>query len=206
MAHQGIYTDIFKKLSVFSLKDLDKQGDIKILHDKEIGKRVLKLSGDVSSANFIRIPSLHKKPLHISGKYFIIEYLAPLGSIYSFHLEFDVPNLDKVRLSFCNIYKSKKILQNKTVQIPLEELSGKWTYLIVDLKSYLGELYLQDPVNSHPKITVNDFKNLNFDFTLKSVELCSKMSVRSCWMSDVKYFPSNIPKEQQMLLGKNENF
>lgn len=83
---QGIYTDIFKKANVFSMNnDVDKQGDIKVIHNKEIGKRVLKLNGDISSANFIRIPSLKKRGLHLSGRYFIIEFCASLGAIYSFH-------------------------------------------------------------------------------------------------------------------------
>ena len=204
---QGIYTDIFKKANVFGLSnDLDKQGDIKVIHNKEIGKRVLKLHGDISSANFIRIPSLKKRGLYLSGRYFIIEFCATLGSIYSFHLDFDIPHFDKIRLSFCNIYKDKKIVQGKTIQIPLVDLNGKWTYLVVDLKSYIAELYYhfwkQKPNGSDARLSSAEFDDLNLDIVLKNVELCAKMSVRSCWISDVIYHVHNIPKEMAFLLPK----
>lgn len=99
-------------------------------------------------------------------------------------------------------------MHGKTIQIPLVDLNGKWTYLVVDLKTYIGELYLlkKQSEGTGVRLSNEEFDDLNLDMILKNVELCAKMSVRSCWISDVSYNVHNIPKEHAFLLTKGQSF
>jgi hypothetical protein len=149
---------------------------------------------------------------------------APLGSVFSFHLDFEVSGFQSVKLSFSNIYKAVKvdhldqIMSERGIQLPLTELEGKWSVVCIDVKSYLAQLVLsgqQKPPtkDSGPaggtqktKLSLSNLNDLKFDFTLSSLELCAKALYRGVFISDVAYSPKNLPKEMTLLLGKHEKF
>lgn len=47
------YIDYFKMFKIFDLKKLDKHGDVKLTHDKQLGRKVLYVEGNVSTQNYI---------------------------------------------------------------------------------------------------------------------------------------------------------
>lgn len=66
---QGLFTDVFKKCDVLKLSSIDKQGDVVVMQDKTVGKRVLKVYGTVPSSNCVRVPARREKPLNLQGNY-----------------------------------------------------------------------------------------------------------------------------------------
>lgn len=149
---------------------------------------------------------------------------APLGSVFSFHLDFEVSGFQSAKLSFSNIYKSIKvvfpeqIMSDRGIQVPLTELEGKWSIICIDVKSFLAQLVLSSqrkPLSKEDgpsagtqktKLSVSNLNDLKFDFTLSCLELCAKALYRGVFVSDVAYSPKNLPKEMSLLLGKHEKF
>lgn len=109
-------------------------------------------------------------------------------------------------------------MSDKGMQIPLAELEGKWSIVCIDVKSYLAELVIfgqkksaqksSDPTagTSKTKLSISSLSDMQFDFTLSSIELCAKALYKSVFVSDVPFEPKNLPKEMALLLGKNEKF
>jgi hypothetical protein len=149
---------------------------------------------------------------------------APLGSVFSFHLDFEVSGFLSVKLSFSNLYRAVKvalldqIMSDRGMQVPLTDLDGKWSVVVIDAHSFLAQLVLagqkKPPQNdlSHAagtqktKLSVSNLHDLKFDFTLSSMELCAKALYRAVFVSDVAYSPKTLPKDMALLLGKHERF
>lgn len=66
---QALFTDVFRKCDAMKLTGCDKQGEVSVVQDKEIGKRVIKVLGSVPSSNCLRLPSRRSKPLNLQGNY-----------------------------------------------------------------------------------------------------------------------------------------
>ena len=60
----------------------------------------------------------------------IVEMCAPLSSVFSFHLDFEVSGFLSVKLSFSNLYRAVKvalldqIMSDRGMQVPLTDLAS----------------------------------------------------------------------------------
>lgn len=67
--NQG-FVDLFKKCDIFSSKNkAETKGSTLNTQCKEIGRRVVKISGNVSTSNFLKIGGMGKNALMLSQRY-----------------------------------------------------------------------------------------------------------------------------------------
>mgnify|MGYP000919535302 FL=1 len=64
--------DLFKLCKLPDLKELDKKGSVTVTHDKLIGRKVLSVQGNVSTANYIKL-SLTKSKSPLSHRYLYMQ-------------------------------------------------------------------------------------------------------------------------------------
>lgn len=53
--HQKQNLDYFKLFKILELKKLPKQGEVKLIHDKTLGRKILAVEGNVSTQNYITL-------------------------------------------------------------------------------------------------------------------------------------------------------
>lgn len=106
----------------------------------------------------------------------------------------------------------------KVLQIPLEDHSfAQFRQLTIDLKSYLIQFVLNDNTkNGKMKLSINNPDQINFDFSLVSLELCSKANYRGLYLmddppkgklrTDMRFLGWNGTQEGVEIVLKNQGF
>ena len=164
------------------------------MYDKVIGRKIVKISGKIPAANFISIPrsKTSVKNLALTGRYVYAQMQVAPGNLLSIHLDYLVTSERSVgqrhiRLSVSNLFKADKIPSESSMQLSINP-TAKWTVLCLDIKKLLESNY-------------NLFLQTH---QLRSLTLCSSVSVRSLYTSDIKYSSKTLPKEMTFKLGKEE--
>lgn len=119
---QNPFVDVFRKFNVFDSSQESKKGNISDTQDKFIGRRVLKLDGKISAANYINIPDpqLGIKSLQLTGRYIYIEFLpSTLKRVFNMYLDFVISDREQViRFSISNLYEFYHLKGLNSLNIP----------------------------------------------------------------------------------------
>jgi WD40 repeat protein len=192
---QHPFVDIFKLVNLNEWRVGQKEGDVNECLDRVTGKRVFRLAGAVSAANYIQIPRAKSqlKTLGLTGQYVYLQLLEVPEKLSSIHLEYSISNsktrLDEpLRITLSNIYKETK-LTNSGLQLSCH-LGNKWTVVVLDVRNLLQKF-----VGSH--ITAH---------TMRSLTICSTLFVKGVYTSDILYHSGNLPKEMSFKLGREQNW
>ena len=172
------YIDYFKLFKVFDLKKLDKHGDVKRTQDKQLGRKVLLVDGQVSTQNYITFETTTIPNLSFQQRYLYILGYAEPSKNFCFDLNIQL-NSKAFKTLFSTFYKSVKVSQQKVVQLPLELKSSKWTVMVVDLYG-LCEKHFSNEVR--------------MSFRLESVTVRANSKVRGIYQSDSLFDPFTMPK------------
>mmetsp|Transcript_19264 Transcript_19264/g.42150 ORF Transcript_19264/g.42150 Transcript_19264/m.42150 type:complete len:90 (-) Transcript_19264:503-772(-) len=70
---QHPYVNVFKHCGAEHAKDAVQEGDIMSLLDKQIGKKVLRIWGNISAANYLQLPKLKTHSLGLTGRFFYLQ-------------------------------------------------------------------------------------------------------------------------------------
>ena len=127
--------DIFTIHKTYELNILDcgKKGDVSCEMDKEIGRKVIKIRGNLSPGNYLSIPNTrYTKGLYYYGKYFYIFFKAYNDQKFYFQFSFIYNNLSTIRFVFRFPLKQLKMSRTNTynIEIPIEmddKRNGKWS-------------------------------------------------------------------------------
>ncbi|GFO23380.1 WD repeat-containing protein 90 [Plakobranchus ocellatus] len=190
---QSPFVNVFKYFNVPSWKKATKEGDVVSHMDKSVRSTVYKISGCVPAGNFILLPKTNSQSLGLTGRYFYLLFKPTPNKHFVVHL--DVATTDNliIRISFSNLFKSFKSTST-WLQLPFvcspspghtpayvaeatRDQSGpapmvtRWTVLCLDLQHMLS-MYL----------------NRRFHY-IKSMRLCSSMTVKNIFTSDTLYDP-----------------
>jgi WD40 repeat protein len=192
---QHPFVDVFKFVNLKEWRVAQREGDVAECLDRTTGKRVYRVWGSVSAANYIQIPR-NKGPLKslaLTGRYVYIQFHVPPGKFYAIHLDFILKNYktqaeELLRLSLSNIFKANKYAGN-SLQIPCKP-SDKWTVVCVDVQDTL-EAYVGSHLHSH---------------VLRSVTLCSNLFVRGIFTSDILYNCRSLPREMMFKISPSEQW
>lgn len=192
---QHPFVDIFKLVNLNEWRVAQKEGDVTECLDRVTGKRVFRLAGSISAANYIQIPRAKSqlKTLGLTGQYIYIQLLEVPEKLFSLHLEYNISNsktkLDEpLRITLSNIYKETK-LTNSGLQISCH-LSNKWSVVVLDVKSLLHK-FVGVHINGH---------------MMKSVTICSTLFIKGIYSSDILYQSQNLPKEMSFKLSREQNW
>ena len=170
-----------------------KEGDVNECLDRVTGKRVFRLAGAISAANYIQIPrgKSQLKTLGLTGQYVYLAILEVPEKLFSIHIEFNISNsktrLDEpLRVTLSNIYKETKIT-NSGLQISCH-LANKWTVVVLDIKSLLHR-YIGVHISAH---------------MMKNLTICSTLFVKGVYTSDILYSCENLPREMSFKLTRDQ--
>lgn len=191
---QHPFVDVFKLVNIAEWRVARREGEVSELLDKTIAKRVYRIWGSVSAANYIQIPRGKGtiRSLGLTGRYVYLQVLAIPNKLYSVHLDFAMRNVNTgneevLRMTLSNLFKSNK--QANALQLALS-LSEKWTVVVLDIQA-LVKAYGGRHLHSH---------------TLRSLTLCSNLFVRGVYTSDLQYTPETLPKEMAFKCTREQNW
>jgi WD40 repeat protein len=185
--------EVFKLANMREWRLSEKVGDVTEVLDKTTAKRVFKIAGSVSAANYILCPKAKTelKSLELTGRYVYVEMSVPTGKLYSTHLDFIVNNRktggeDVIRVTLSNIFKAVKGTSS-VIQVAFHP-SEKWTVLVLSVPDLL-RMYIGPHVHSH---------------VLRSFTACSTQLLRGIFTSDILYVPLSLPRELAFKLSKDQ--
>ena len=120
---QHPFVDVFKLVNLNEWRVGQKEGDVTECLDRITGKRVYRIAGSISAANYIQIPrnKSQLKTLGLTGQYIYLQILEVPEKLFSLHLEFLLTNSktksdEPLRVSLSNLFKETK-LTNSGLQI-----------------------------------------------------------------------------------------
>lgn len=192
---QHPFVDVFKLVNLNEWRVGQKEGDVTECLDRVTGKRVFRIAGSISAANYIQIPRSkgQLKSLGLTGQYVYLQVLEVPEKLFSIHLECILSNSktkaeEPLRISLSNLFKETK-LTNAGLQISCH-LSEKWTVLVLDLKG-LVEQHVGCHISMH---------------VVKSFTICSTIFIKGAYTSDILYQCGNLPREMSFKLTREQNW
>ena len=97
---------------------LEKKGEVTEQLDREIGKRVFRITGYVSSNNYIQVPSSsQKQPMALTGRYVYLQLMGIENKPFVIHVDFTLSSGVALRLSVSSMFKTYKQLAH-VIQVP----------------------------------------------------------------------------------------
>jgi WD40 repeat protein len=191
---QHPFVDVFKLVNLPEWRVARREGEVSELLDKTIAKRVYRVWGSVSAANYIQIPRGKGtiRSLGLTGRYVYLQVMAVHNKLFSVHLDFSLHNVktnseEVLRLSVSNLFKSHKLVN--ALQLSLN-LTDRWTVVVLDIPA-LVRTYAGSHLHSH---------------SLRSLTLCSNLFVRGVYTSDVLYSPNTLPRELSFKCTREQNW
>ena len=101
--------DYFKVFKILDLKKIEKQGDVKLVQDKILGRKVLAVEGNVSTQNSISFPTsdiLKTSPnLSFSQRFLYMIGWSDPGKHFCFQLSLSV-SAKTHKVLFSTVYKA----------------------------------------------------------------------------------------------------
>jgi len=199
--------DIFTIHKTYELNILDcgKKGDVLCEMDKEIGRKVIKIRGNLSPGNYLSIPNTrYTKGLYYYGKYFYIFFKAYNDQKFYFQFSFIYNNISIIRFIFRFPLKQLKMSRTNTynIEIPIEmddKRNGKWSLYRFDPVEFIKENLLQ----------YKDFKSFagitTENIILKTFEVFASISLRGVYISNYSFNLHSLPKELSIKNFNNRN-
>ena len=118
-----------------------KQGDVQEAFAKEIGRKVLAISGTISANNYVQLPHPNSmtRTLGLTGRYLYLQAKAPISSVpLSFHIDLNLCERSHgIRISASNLYKQVSTQNGFVLQLPINLDIDRWTVIVFDLISLL---------------------------------------------------------------------
>lgn len=192
---QHPFVDVFKLVNLNEWRVAQKEGDVTECLDRVTGKRVYRIVGSISAANYIQVPKNKSqvKNLGLTGQYVYLQILEVQEKLFSLHLEYVINNNktkadEPLRISLSNLFKETK-LTNSGLQIACH-LGEKWAVVVLDMKGLLTK-FIGPHISTH---------------TLKSVTICSNIFVKGVYTSDNLYDCSNLPREMSFKLTRDQKW
>lgn len=109
---QHPFVDVFKHFKILPVADWKankRQGDVQEAFAREVGRKVMTISGSISANNYIQIPHPNSmtRTLGLTGRYVYLQVKAPISSVpFSFHLDLNMCERSTgIRISASNLYK-----------------------------------------------------------------------------------------------------
>lgn len=182
---QHPYVNVIKHFSIStSWNTVVKDGDVKVIMDKAIGKTVIQITGSISASNYIRLPKKPSDNLGLTGRYAYIQILFHHDKEYAMHFDAKDNDGNIHRITISNAFKNIALKRNsRGIQIPLSLLldkNDKWCIICVDFKRLL-EKKTRSPYHY-----------------VSCIQFNANLSVRGVFTSDTLYYPNAYPKEMHL--------
>lgn len=178
------HIDFFKVFKIMELKKIDKHGDVKLVLDKVIGRKVLSVEGSVSTQNYIIFDcadaAKSNPSLCFSQRYLYVIGWAEFSKVFCFQITTRI-NTRVCKALYSTVHKAEKMSPQAILHLPLELKSGKWSIIAIDLHDLCA------------KFLKSNEARLNFE--VSSIEIRAHSRVKNIYLSDNLYDPTRLPKE-----------
>lgn len=194
---QHPFVDVFKYYNAFDESGHDKKGKIETLQDKEIARKIFRITGNPSAGNYIALPKAKStiQTLGLNGRYLYIEFRSS-NQFFNIHFDFTITGRNPVRFTLSNMFEAYKTTSSGTLQIPYpKENTKKWTILCIDIEHHLQNYGL------FPKDAFKSFQKI---YVLKGLQVCSDIEIRGVYTSDNLYNIKTLPKEMDFKIPKGK--
>ena len=190
---QHPFVDVFKHFKICPIQDWKankKHGDVQEGFAREIGRKVMAISGSISANNYIQIPHPNSmtKTLGLTGRYMYLQVKAPISSVpFSFHIDLNMAERSHgIRISASNLYKQVSTQNGFVMQVPLNLDVDRWTVIVFDIYNLLKVSRLL-PQNY----------TIEGSYQIKGITLCANSVVRGVFTSDNEYDFVTLPPDMR---------
>ncbi|CAD8163025.1 unnamed protein product [Paramecium octaurelia] len=200
MNWQHPFVDVFKQFGVFEIAHTQSKGQVSVVQDNSIGRKIIRLLGAISANNMVQIPDPCQgiKQLGLTGRYIYIEFIPIKGRYFTIHFDLQIKDRDPlIKLTVSNMYDVHKVQQSQLLIPYPKNAPNKWTILILDVEYFLGNFGLL------PSSLYKSFKGIH---SLKSFQICSSMNIRGIYTSDNLYDWDTMPKQMLFKLAKGQKW
>ena len=189
--------DIFKIHKIYDLNIVDcaRKGDVSCELDKDIGRKIIKILGNLSPGNNLLIPNTrYTRGLFYTGKYYYVFFKAYNDKKFYFQFSFIVNNSDTLRFIFKYPLNNLKISRTNAynIEIPIkmnQNLNGVWSLYKFDPAEFINKNLIQ----------FKDFSSLagitNENTILKTFEAFCSIWIKGVYISNSNFNINNLPKE-----------
>ncbi|KAI8472679.1 MAG: hypothetical protein J3K34DRAFT_519551 [Monoraphidium minutum] len=156
----------------------EKSGRVREKMDTQIGKRVLRITGTIPAVNYLKLP--RGKNLGLTGRFCYLQVKLEPPLLFSLHFDLATSDGNAARVSLGNILKdpaSAGKRKNGTLSLAVPDATSRWTLLCVDMAA-----------------AARAASGCKF-VSLRSLQLCSTMSVRGVFTSDIRFGLKSLPRE-----------
>lgn len=179
MQKKPVFVDLFKHYRVFSLENCQKQGEVRVVFNEMIQRKVFSLKGDVSLTNFLRFPLKSAPNKNFSLNYFYVFASFPVTSLCSMTFTL-FSGTQSLNLVFSSLFKEIRLEKGNILQIPLKIPNNSWTVLVIDAKNYVKEFFQEFSAET---------------LRLANVKLCANLLVKTVIISETLYKIDTLPAE-----------
>ncbi|KAG2423007.1 hypothetical protein HXX76_015605 [Chlamydomonas incerta] len=178
---QHPFVNIFKLCDVDTMREFETKGDVTEHIDKIIGKKVFKIRGMIPAGNYLRVPRTKLQTLGLTGRLLYIQLKVTPVKVFAIHIEAVTEDHNIHRISISNMYNPDSLKRKSNgVQLPFPKPSHRWCVLALDLREALKG-YSSSPFAS-----------------VKAVQMCSWMTVRTMFASDYKFSLQSLPGDMAL--------
>ncbi|KAG2447660.1 hypothetical protein HYH02_007576 [Chlamydomonas schloesseri] len=178
---QHPFVNIFKLCDVDTMREFETKGDVTEHIDKIIGKKVFKIRGMIPAGNYLRVPRTKLQTLGLTGRLLYIQLKVTPVKVFAIHIEVVTEDHNIHRISISNMYNPDSLKRKSNgVQLPFPKPSHRWCVLALDLREALRG-YTSSPFAS-----------------VKAVQMCSWMTVRTMFASDYKFNLQSLPGDMAL--------
>uniref|UniRef100_A0A8B9L481 WD repeat domain 90 n=1 Tax=Astyanax mexicanus TaxID=7994 RepID=A0A8B9L481_ASTMX len=200
-AWQHPYVNVFKHLKLEEWRKASKEGDVTTYMDKTLKCSVFRIRGSIPASNYILLPRTSSQSLGLTGRYLYLLFRPSPSKHFVVHVDIASEEGQVIRVSFSNLFKEFKSTAT-WLQFPFlcgaasglvgpAPASVRWTCLMMDMR-YVLSVYL-NKTHSH----------------LKSIKLCSNMTVKNLMTSDLLLDPEGtapMPREMCFPVPKGSSW
>uniref|UniRef100_A0A8B9RIY0 WD repeat domain 90 n=1 Tax=Astyanax mexicanus TaxID=7994 RepID=A0A8B9RIY0_ASTMX len=206
-AWQHPYVNVFKHLKLEEWRKASKEGDVTTYMDKTLKCSVFRIRGSIPASNYILLPRTSSQSLGLTGRYLYLLFRPSPSKHFVVHVDIASEEGQVIRVSFSNLFKEFKstatwlqfpfLFHTAVVLMCASGLVGpapasvRWTCLMMDMR-YVLSVYL-NKTHSH----------------LKSIKLCSNMTVKNLMTSDLLLDPEGtapMPREMCFPVPKGSSW
>ena len=185
--NQSPFVNVFRAFKVESGAGATLRGDVRVVVDDLIAKRVLAVNGAVPTSAYVMIPKGRGGNAGLTGRFLYLQVRVDVDRPFLVNLEVDNDGRAgrPVRVSLGSLIKAPRSPEEApgpsagdlSVRVPVRPEASGWHVLCVDLEALMQE---QAGVQFR---------------ALRSIQLCASLVVRNCFTSPYRYSFAALPQD-----------
>ncbi|WIA16802.1 hypothetical protein OEZ85_013742 [Tetradesmus obliquus] len=173
-------------------RDAEISGKVAARMDDAIHKRVLRITGAIPAVNYLKLPKSRGFALHGRFCYLQVRFEQP-SALFSIHLEAVTADGNTCRISIGNIFKAENVKKKAgCIQFTMKDPPSCWMLLSVDLAAAVA---VAAAAGSSSSSSSSGSTQASPYSHLKGMQLCSTLTVRSAFTSDIRFGLQTLPRE-----------